>query len=82
MVMAAVAFLNVGQYAEQVQLDRLARTVGKSPLEIRFINAFKEGDESHVGNKLVAVSTIETLQRVAQMAGEKLDGNYLAMSSK
>jgi CO/xanthine dehydrogenase Mo-binding subunit len=74
--------VNVGQYAEQVQLDRLARAVGKSPLEIRFINAFKEGDESHVGNKLVAVSTIETLQRVAQMAGEKLDGKYLAMSSK
>jgi CO/xanthine dehydrogenase Mo-binding subunit len=74
--------VNVGQYAEQVQLDKDARAAGISPLEIRFINAFKEGDASHVGNTLVAVSTIETLKKVSEMAGEKLDGKYLAMSSK
>jgi CO/xanthine dehydrogenase Mo-binding subunit len=73
--------VNVGQYAEQVQLDRLARAVGISPMEIRFINAFHTGDKNHVGNELASVSTIETLQKVASMAGETLSEKYLAMSS-
>jgi CO/xanthine dehydrogenase Mo-binding subunit len=74
--------VNVGQYAEQVHLDKVARACGKSPMEIRFINAFHEGDKSHVGNELRAVSTIETLQGAAKLAGIELDEKYLAMSSK
>lgn len=74
--------VNVGQFAEQVHLDRLARACGKSPMEIRFINAFHEGDAAHVGNELKAVSTIETLQGVARLAGIELDEKYKAMSSK
>jgi CO/xanthine dehydrogenase Mo-binding subunit len=73
--------VNVGQYAEQVQLDRLARAAGISPIEIRFINAFHTGDRNHTGNELAAVSTIETLQKVAAMSGQKLPEKYLAMSS-
>jgi CO/xanthine dehydrogenase Mo-binding subunit len=73
--------VNVGQYAEQVQLDRLARAVGISPMEIRFINAFHVSDKNHTGNELAAVSTIETLQKVAAMSGQKLPEKYLAMSS-
>lgn len=74
--------VNVGQFAEQVQMDRLARTVGLSPFEIRLKNSFKEGDTAHVGNKLVAVSGIETLQTVAKMAGAELSEEYSSMSSK
>ena len=74
--------VNVGQFAEQVQLDKLARAVGKSPLEIRMINAFREGDKNHTGNELLAVSTIETLQRAAKLAGENIPDKYAAMSSK
>jgi CO/xanthine dehydrogenase Mo-binding subunit len=74
--------VNVGQFAEQVQMDKLAKTVGMSPFEIRLKNAFKEGDANHVGNPLVAVSGIETLQTVAKMAGVELPQEYLSMSSK
>ncbi len=74
--------VNIGQFAEQVQTDKLARKIGISPFEIRFKNAFKEGDENHVGNPLVAVSGIETLQEVAKMAGIELPKEYLEMSSK
>jgi CO/xanthine dehydrogenase Mo-binding subunit len=73
--------VNVGQYAEQVQLDRLAHTVGISPMEIRFINAFHTGDKNHTGNELASVSTIETLQKVAAMSGQTLPEKYLAWSS-
>ncbi|GHS95895.1 dehydrogenase [Synergistales bacterium] len=74
--------VNVGQYAEQVQLDRLARAVGISPIEIRFINAFHTGDPNHTGNPIAAASTIETLQGVAAMSGQQLSDKYLAMSSE
>jgi CO/xanthine dehydrogenase Mo-binding subunit len=74
--------VNVGQFAEQVQLDKVARACGKSPWEIRFINAFREGDRGHVGSELVAVSTIETLQGVAEMAGDRLPESCLQMKSK
>ena len=42
-------------------------------MAIRFINAFHEDDANHVGNRLRAVSTIETLQGVADMAGIPLE---------
>jgi len=74
--------VNVGQFAEQVNVDRLAHAVGISPVEIRMINAFREGDNNHTGNELVAVSTIETMQRAVKLAGEELPEKYAAMSSK
>ena len=51
-------------------------------MAIRFINAFHEDDANHVGNRLRAVSTIETLQGVADMAGIPLEEKYRKMSSK
>jgi CO/xanthine dehydrogenase Mo-binding subunit len=74
--------VNPGQYAEQVQLNKVAEAVGVSPWEIRFKNAFHEGDAAHVGNELRAVSTIETLQKVAELAGEQLPAAFKSMSSK
>lgn len=74
--------VNVGQFAEQVQMDKLAKTVGLSPFEIRLKNAFKEGDTGHVGSPLVAVSGIETIQTVAKMAGLELSEEYSGLSSK
>jgi len=74
--------VNVGQFADQVQVDKLARAVGMSPVEVRIKNSFKENDMNHVGNTLSAVSSIETLQMVAEMAGEKISPEYANMSSK
>ncbi len=74
--------VNVGQFAEQVQLNKDAAACGISPMEIRFINAFHEGDHTHAGDVLRAVSTVETLQKVAELADEKLDEKYLEMSSR
>ena len=74
--------VNVGQYADQVQLNRDAEAIGMDPIEIRLRNAVREGDHSHTDNELVAVSMIETLQNVAEMAGEKLPEELLALKSK
>lgn len=74
--------VNIGQFAEQVHLDKVARACGKSPMEIRMINAFHEGDVGHIGNPLRAVSTIETMQGVSKMADAPMDEVYMNMSSK
>ena len=74
--------VNVGQFADQVQTEKLAHTVGMHPIEFRLKNSFKENDKNHVGNELVAVSAIETLKLVAEMAGEKISPEYANLSSK
>lgn len=74
--------VNVGQFADQVQIDKLARKIGMHPIEFRLKNAFKENDSNHVGNQLVAVSEIETLKIVAEMAGESISPEYANMSSR
>lgn len=74
--------VNVGQFADQLQLDKDAAAIGMDPVEIRLKNAFREGDLNHVGNPLVAVSAIETLQGVSQMAGKALSDEYAQMKSK
>lgn len=52
------------------------------PVELRIRNAFREGDANHVGNPLVAVSAIETLQGVSEMAGKTLPPELAQMKSK
>jgi len=74
--------INIGQFAEQVQMDKIAAATGIDPFEIRLINAFKEGDKNHIESPLTAVSQIETLQNVAEMSGKILPEKYLSMSSK
>ncbi|MDW7668904.1 MAG: molybdopterin cofactor-binding domain-containing protein [Bacillota bacterium] len=74
--------VNVGQFADQVHTEKLAKAVGMHPIEFRLKNSFKENDINHVGNELQAVSAIETLKFVAEMAGEEISEEYKKMSSK
>ncbi|MBG0764177.1 MAG: xanthine dehydrogenase family protein molybdopterin-binding subunit, partial [Tissierellales bacterium] len=68
--------VNVGQFADQVHTEKLAKAVGMHPIEFRLKNSFKENDINHVGNELQAVSAIETLKFVAEMAGEEISEEY------
>lgn len=74
--------VNVGQFADQLQLAKDAAAIGMDPVELRIKNAFHEGDANHVGNPLVAVSAIETLQGVSEMAGKELAPEFAQMKSK
>jgi CO/xanthine dehydrogenase Mo-binding subunit len=74
--------INVGQFATEVHLDKVAREINMSPWDLRFINAWKEGAISATRQKMHAVGIIETLQATAKLAGEELSDEYLSMSSK
>ncbi|HSR12600.1 MAG TPA: molybdopterin cofactor-binding domain-containing protein [Thermodesulfobacteriota bacterium] len=71
-----------GTSAEQLQMDRIAEAIGMDPWEIRFINAWRDGDLGATQFQVVAAGVIEAMKRAAELAGVKLPGHLLAMSSR
>jgi len=74
--------INVGQFAEEVQMDKIAAKLGMSPWDLRFINAWREGSISSTQQKMHAVGLIESLQAAAGIAGVELPEQFRNMSSK
>jgi CO/xanthine dehydrogenase Mo-binding subunit len=71
-----------GTSAEQLQMDRIAETIGMDPWEIRFINAWRDGDPGATQFQVEAAGLIEAMKRAAELAGVKLPAHLLAMSSR
>lgn len=71
-----------GSSAEQVQMEKIAKKLGMDSWEIRFKNAWREGDSTATRQKLKSVSLIETMQECAKLAGIELSEELKAMSSK
>jgi CO/xanthine dehydrogenase Mo-binding subunit len=71
-----------GTSAEQLQMDRIAETIGMDPWEIRFINAWRDGDLGATQFKVEAAGLIEAMKRAAELAGVKLPAHLQAMSSR
>ena len=51
------------------QMDALAKKLGMDPLEIRKINAYREGSISVTGEKLFSVGLYDSLLKAAEMIG-------------
>ncbi|MGQ9599427.1 MAG: xanthine dehydrogenase family protein molybdopterin-binding subunit [Anaerolineae bacterium] len=68
-------------FAGEVQMDRIAEAVGIDPWEIRFINAFREGEHTATRRVLDSVALIEVMQTLAKTAGVQLPDRLMAMSS-
>ena len=68
-------------FAIEVQMDKIAETIGMDPWEIRFVNAYRNGDiKPH--QKIVEDATlIETMQAAAGLVGHGLSDRLLAMNS-
>jgi len=70
-----------GTYACEIQMNMIAEKMGLDPWEIRFINALRHGDQLATRTKLDSVYLIETLQKLAGMAGHPLKDEYRGMTS-
>lgn len=68
-------------FATEVQMNRIAATLGMDPWEIRFINAYRNGDQTATRRVLDSVYLIETMQALAKKVGKKLPERLLAMTS-
>jgi CO/xanthine dehydrogenase Mo-binding subunit len=68
-------------FAIEVQMNKIAAKLGMDPWEIRFINAYRNGDQLATRRKLDSVYLIETMQALAKKAGVSLPEKYMAMTS-
>ncbi len=70
-----------GSFALEVQMDKVAETIGMDPWEVRLINAYREGDmKSHL-KPVEDAGMVETILSAAKLAGKDLPENFQNMSS-
>ena len=68
-------------FADEVQMEKIAKTIGMDSWRVRFINAVRDGDTSATRAVLHNCALIEVMQAAAERAGIKLDDDLLAMTS-
>jgi CO/xanthine dehydrogenase Mo-binding subunit len=68
-------------FAGEVQMNRIASRLDMDPWELRFINAYRNGDQTATRCVLDSVYLIETMQACARKAGKKLPDELMAMTS-
>jgi CO/xanthine dehydrogenase Mo-binding subunit len=68
-------------FALEVQMDKIAETVGIDPWEIRFLNAYQNGDMRPYQKEVSDATLIETMKAAAEMVGHELPEHLKAMSS-
>jgi len=69
-------------YAAEMQMNLMAEAIGMDPWEIRFINAWRDGDTGPTQWKVVAAGVIETMKKAAEIDGIELPAHLMAMSSQ
>ena len=60
--------VTIGDFALEVQMDKLARLVGMDPLEFRILNAYRDGDMKAHGETTHGAALIETMQAASKLA--------------
>lgn len=68
-------------FAIEVQMDKIAETVDMDPWEIRFINAYRNGDVKPHRKVVEDATLIETMQAATDLAGHELPDRLKAMNS-
>ncbi|MDP6588130.1 MAG: xanthine dehydrogenase family protein molybdopterin-binding subunit [Alphaproteobacteria bacterium] len=70
-----------GSFALEVQMDKIAETIGMDPWELRLINAYREGDMKAHLKPVEDAGIVESILAAAEMAGKELPENFRNMSS-
>ena len=60
--------VTIGDFALEVQMDKLARLVGMDPLEFRILNAYRDGDMKAHGETTHGAALVETMQAASKLA--------------
>ncbi|MGW8322339.1 MAG: xanthine dehydrogenase family protein molybdopterin-binding subunit [Thermodesulfobacteriota bacterium] len=69
-------------FACEMQMNKIAAQLKIDPWELRFINAYREGDQTPTRRVLDSVHLIETLKACAEKAGVKLPDRLASMTSE
>ena len=73
--------VTIGDFALEVQMDKLARLVGMGPMEFRILNAYRDGDMKAHGETAHGTALIETMQAAANLANWPLPETAMAATS-
>ena len=68
-------------FATEVQMNKVAEAVGMDPWEVRFINAYRKGEQTPTRRVINSVALIEVMQKLAEEAGVDLSGKLKTMTS-
>ena len=71
----------MASFAIEVQMDKVAETVGLDPWAIRFINAYRNGDMKPHRKIVEDATLIEVMQAAADMVGHELPEAFKQMTS-
>ena len=74
--------VTIGDFAIEVQMDKLARVIGMNPLEFRFINAYRDGEMKAHRQLTEGAALIECMQEASIWAGWPVEARFLKMSSR
>ena len=73
--------VTIGDFALEVQIDRIARELGLDPLQVRLLNAYRDGDVKAHRKVAEGTALVEVIQKAAEMAGHELPDRFRRMSS-
>ena len=68
-------------FSTEVQMDKIARTVGMDPFEIRLLNAYRNGDMRPYQKVVSDATLIEVIKGAAEMVGHPISEPYANMNS-
>lgn len=73
--------VTIGDFALEVQMDKIARLLGIDPIALRMKNAYRDGDMKAHGETTKGAALVETMQAAAQLAGWPISPEDAARSS-
>jgi CO/xanthine dehydrogenase Mo-binding subunit len=73
--------VTIGDFALEVQMDKIARLLGIDPIALRIRNAYRDGDMKAHGEITKGAALVETIQAAAQLAGWPVSPADAAASS-
>jgi CO/xanthine dehydrogenase Mo-binding subunit len=73
--------ITMASFAIEVQMDKIAEVVGLDPWEVRFLNAYRNGDIKPHRKPAEDATLIETMQAAAALVGHELSPELRAMTS-
>jgi CO/xanthine dehydrogenase Mo-binding subunit len=71
-----------GQFASEVHMNRIADALGMDPWELRFINAWRDGDQGVSRYRVRGAGALEAMKKAAALAGIQLPDRLQNMSSR
>ncbi len=73
--------VTIGDFALEVQMDKLARLIGMDPMEFRILNAYRDGDMKAHRKEVEGAALVECVQAAADLAhwpiGERYQGDVV-----